>query len=899
MFNGDFYASLVNQVFDWTFEEGHMFAWNSHQFAFPDQVSIRNINSCEINHIETTSVSTSYSATLSGKAQSYSVGQDTGDIKVGVTYEGVGIEGTVRNSCMFGSSSSSSDYEEQKSSRRTRASISRVNARAFGVSFHTFHDNAELNAALNTHFVDEVKMFAANPTQAQAQQLWKQYGTHYLADIVMGGYAERTAYYEEKMDFHAIATHEETSTSSGADFFFYHAHQSHSSVEDVENSKGETTTAYTTGTTLVGGNSAAETGSEFCAFASLGEFWTPVVVQIESLEPLDSLFDSIEGVPSGTGAKMYEHIRSKLQEGADCARTYGGSPTKPAFGLCELDRYTMEWSPAIPVRCVSPADLKASFEDMPYDFGVTVRSVITGRKATLPGWAYRTGDDSWELSFDDECAPYENGDLIKHDDYVKSISYSFYFEGVTRVELYFYYGDVLAQEQSVLSIKESGQRFEWAIADVLEDLKQISVERKYVNEGNGAYAIWTIRIDGEVSYIKHKKACIRGTNGVQYSSVWSAEDCKKVCSGIPDCYGASYSTDGWWHSQGACHVALMGDATPPLEYPCGSSSTWEAYVKAGYDGYLPVVRQSAGVVSFCPSVGCKYTEGLDACMDYCENENCNLVNYCPTYNYWEKVVADPGICTDQKRCCIRKCTDHDTALEHRDNLGGWDVYVRPETWPPLQAVTTELTAPGPTGSEAGEVAYSLAQPWTAGVSSNCKTLGCTTEDDLATCRAKCTSEAECTVFNFCPKGASCGNFGPTNRCCLRECASADELDLVDRYLGWDVYVKDGKAFGDNSNVGGSDSGQPTPISGEGSNSGVYDKMDDVTCRKVKIEKNGMKRTYKTHNFAKAKSKCDELGSDCAGVIDKGCDGMGKYTLCKKSTKLKNKTGTCTYIKQQQ
>jgi len=83
-------------------------------------------------------------------------------------------------------------------------------------------------------------------------------------------------------------------------------------------------------------------------------------------------------------------------------------------------------------------------------------------------------------------------------------------------------------------------------------------------------------------------------------------------------------------------------------------------------------------------------------------------------------------------------------------------------------------------------------------------------------------------------------------------------------------------------------------------SNSYTKMDNVSCRshKIKFDKNGFEKTYKTRNFAKAKDYCDALGDACVGVYDSGCDGKGKYILCGPSTTpLKSKPGNCIHMKQ--
>jgi len=88
--------------------------------------------------------------------------------------------------------------------------------------------------------------------------------------------------------------------------------------------------------------------------------------------------------------------------------------------------------------------------------------------------------------------------------------------------------------------------------------------------------------------------------------------------------------------------------------------------------------------------------------------------------------------------------------------------------------------------------YNLASPWRNGKASDCHNLGCSTESGgLESCRAKCENSADCNVFLFCSKEASC----PTNnRCCIRKCAGNDDiaeydLKLTSRWGGWNTYAK--------------------------------------------------------------------------------------------------------------
>lgn len=86
----------------------------------------------------------------------------------------------------------------------------------------------------------------------------------------------------------------------------------------------------------------------------------------------------------------------------------------------------------------------------------------------------------------------------------------------------------------------------------------------------------------------------------------------------------------------------------------------------------------------------------------------------------------------------------------------------------------------------------------------------------------------------------------------------------------------------------------------GSSPRSYTQTDNVSCRKqkIKIEKHGVMKTYKTRNIAKARAYCDALGDDCIGVLDSGCNGKGKYNLCEASDKpLRRKPGHCIHMKE--
>lgn len=87
--------------------------------------------------------------------------------------------------------------------------------------------------------------------------------------------------------------------------------------------------------------------------------------------------------------------------------------------------------------------------------------------------------------------------------------------------------------------------------------------------------------------------------------------------------------------------------------------------------------------------------------------------------------------------------------------------------------------------------YLLKSPWSAGKSSNCPTLGCTTMSNggpsgLATCKAKCSNTDQCDTINFVPHGAN-GAKG-VGSCCLAKCSGSGEM-LVTTLKGADVYAK--------------------------------------------------------------------------------------------------------------
>merc|ERR1712227_1161871 len=86
--------------------------------------------------------------------------------------------------------------------------------------------------------------------------------------------------------------------------------------------------------------------------------------------------------------------------------------------------------------------------------------------------------------------------------------------------------------------------------------------------------------------------------------------------------------------------------------------------------------------------------------------------------------------------------------------------------------------------------FELVSPHTEGVASNCENLGCSTESGgLAACQNLCRDQDSCTLINFCPAGATCTS--GLNRCCRRKCSGTD-YQLVDRWEGWDVYIKSGE-----------------------------------------------------------------------------------------------------------
>jgi len=143
----------------------------------------------------------------------------------------------------------------------------------------------------------------------------------------------------------------------------------------------------------------------------------------------------------------------------------------------------------------------------------------------------------------------------------------------------------------------------------------------------------------------------------------------------------------------------------------------------------------------------------------------------------------------------------------------------------------------------------------------------------------CSPTEVCCMTNFmgicCPLGSSCS-------CGVGKCECRSPLETL---------------LGATNNFFALPGMGPLPT--PSANSSSYTMQSGVSCRKqkIKVEKNGVMKTFKTRNFSKAKEICDDLGDRCVGVMDSGCDGEGKYNLCEKSDEpLKTKSGHCIHFK---
>eukprot|EP00928_Gymnodinium_smaydae_P039824 TRINITY_DN27124_c0_g2_i1.p1 TRINITY_DN27124_c0_g2~~TRINITY_DN27124_c0_g2_i1.p1 ORF type:complete len:4551 (-),score=367.55 TRINITY_DN27124_c0_g2_i1:202-13791(-) len=96
--------------------------------------------------------------------------------------------------------------------------------------------------------------------------------------------------------------------------------------------------------------------------------------------------------------------------------------------------------------------------------------------------------------------------------------------------------------------------------------------------------------------------------------------------------------------------------------------------------------------------------------------------------------------------------------------------------------------------------FALEESASAGMSSSCNSLRCTTTSDgsdvgLSACKEECEKFDKCNAFNFCPKGGPCQTANPAGRCCMLECHRSNttldyNLKLIDSLSGWDVYRKE-------------------------------------------------------------------------------------------------------------
>ena len=95
------------------------------------------------------------------------------------------------------------------------------------------------------------------------------------------------------------------------------------------------------------------------------------------------------------------------------------------------------------------------------------------------------------------------------------------------------------------------------------------------------------------------------------------------------------------------------------------------------------------------------------------------------------------------------------------------------------------------GAGGASAVWALVSPWTKGKASKCHNVGCRTVSEggtaagLAVCKRSCRDG--CNLINFVPNGAD-GTSGP-GRCCRRKCTSSNDLKLVSKWKGWDVYTK--------------------------------------------------------------------------------------------------------------
>jgi len=409
IFAGSSTHSLTRQVFDWTWDKKNNWNWNSNVFAYPDQVTIQSLNECDENTMISDEVAMDFSSTLKTEANIKNGGFDTGDIDIGVNYKNFSLSGTVRNCAMFGKSELSVEYRAQASFKRTISATARVLAKAYKV---TLYDNIDMTPALSAGFVQMVKEFSAEPSYENAVKMWRNFGTHYLMEVGLGGVAERSMYFQRNMDFETASSLFADASANKFDFFFIHSDKAEAEVTEETNAKGEKSEVFKSATRLIGGNPMATTGGEFCAsMSSNGEVYTPVILALEKLVPLDTLFDNIPGVEAGTGQKMADFIEAKLRAGVDCMH----SDLHPPLTACVVNTRTYEWEGAKDAAglCLTQEEMHA---DDDYRVHVKVTDFIDVSQSTLtsahfPGWAMRTGENSWRLDFE-PCAKWSNGTLL-------------------------------------------------------------------------------------------------------------------------------------------------------------------------------------------------------------------------------------------------------------------------------------------------------------------------------------------------------------------------------------------------------------------------------------------------------------------------------------------------------
>jgi len=210
--------------------------------------------------------------------------------------------------------------------------------------------------------------------------------------------------------------------------------------------------------------------------------------------------------------------------------------------------------------------------------------------------------------------------------------------------------------------------------------------------------------------------------------------------------------------------------------------------------YTLMVEASQGVSSKCTRVWtaddgvsvCKNMEGGDddarlaECRALCDSvENCDAITFTPTGSSGSKTSSGVG------RCCPSQCgavhSPDDLQLTHK--WKGWDVYTRNSACY-VQVVEASRG-----------VASDCTRVWRADDGDAvCKNMeGADDDARLSACKELCDSVENCDAITFTPTGSSGSKTSSgVGRCCPSQCgavASEDDMKLVDRYKGWDVYLK--------------------------------------------------------------------------------------------------------------